>query len=89
MEAAFLRLIDAECIKMGGAVSQPTEKQPYGLTPDGVANSIPTRAVVEGMSDNEITERIRNAADVERVMRNPYLIEQELRLHGVRRRPDA
>ena len=74
---------------MGGAVSQPTEKQPYGLTPDGVANSIPTRAVVEGMSDNEITERIRNAADVERVMRNPYLIEQELRLHGVRRRPDA
>jgi len=89
VEAAFLRLADAYMIEsIGGAQRLAAQKRPYGLTAAGVANSIPTKAVVEAMSDDDIAERIRLAVDAD-IVRRPYLVEQEIRRHGVRRNLDA
>ena len=59
---------------IGGAKRLAPHKRPYGLTDAGVANSIPTKAVVEGMSDEDIAERIHHAVDQD-IVRHPYLLE--------------
>ena len=89
VESAFLRLADAKLLESVGATRRlPPQKRSYGLTAAGVANLIPTKDVVEGMSDEDIAERIRQAVDLE-IVRRPYLVEQEFRRHGFRRSLDA